>query len=366
MWIVIATLGVEHLLGSLSSRQRALIASYGETDDASVSHHSGEVCIRGGTTYADIQREGIIVPSPSCASISVLGHLVSDGHGRLAHDEIWLRDHLVRVELDDGWRDVTSPSEALELTLGAGHGRVHGACFAGWAAMEDHAYGLSQTMRLTRHLEDSDVRAATVVWMSSTFAVMEAPADAENRVRVDWSVQLVSWLADLPGVTSFTRQVPGFYEFTALLRGLVVWSGRLHTARVPNPILAPCSVHAEDAEVQFPWADWIARWRDIVDALRGGVSLILKKADDVAILDVQAAVGREDVVDAVVARVCAIVTHCRLHVGKSVPTEWAQRTFAAYNVSRTTPEVCYHPFCARDGVARPYVSARGRQDWWTL
>lgn len=351
---------VAHLLGLLSSRARNLVASYGQDAPGRVEMQGDEVCVYGGLTYAELRTATpFFVPTPSCDRISVLGHLVSDGHGRLAHDEVWMREHVTRVDVGDhGWRATPGHRDVWNWTLAAGRGRVHAACFnrTTWT-VPSVRYGLDQTVRLGTPKLRLDGDRDTIVWASRVATVTERRGDSDA-LPVAWSVRLSSLLADLPGVSAVASLLPTFFSLTPLFRGLVVLSGTVED--LPNPVLAPCTVRAEDAEVRLPWADFVrldleldTRW-----------SLIAKRAfdplwmDDVAIVDVQST--DEALVDEVVERLCA--SRCVLHLGKSVSPHRAADAFAHYYAG-TTPEApspCYHPWCTRTGMPTPYVSARGR------
>lgn len=375
-----------HALSSLSSRHRDLVASHATAaaDGRVVWQAPDEVCVHGHVTYAELREawpDDRAVPTPSCDQLSVLGHLVSDGHGRLAHREVWLRDVVTRVRLDDGaWRPTPTPAAVLDAVLGASRGLVRAACLnaSAWAA-PFAAYGLAQRVTRVTEAADADVAAASVAWLAGGLAVLETSTDPDGRRAADWSVRLSATFADLPGVTALTRLLPAFYDATALLRGVVVVSGRLTTERTPNPVLAPCTVRAEDAEVRVPWRAWAAAWRAVADAAQArSCSLIVKRGfdrawpdDDVAIVDVQASVGREAAVDEVVQALCERAPRCALHVGKSAPPSRARETFRAYysdalGVPALTqpPARCLHPFCARDGVARVHDSVRPAPRWW--
>ena len=90
--------------------------------------------------------------------------------------------------------------------------------------------------------------------------------------------------------------------------------------------------------------------------------------EDVAIIDIQAAVGHEDVVDAVASELCRRATRCVQHIGKSIRPQAGRHAFESYyaGVATTSPARCYHPFCARDGAMREYRSVRGPTSPYTL
>lgn len=381
-----------HTLGSLSTQLRAL-AAYPEAAPArgTVRVNGSEICVQGHVTYRELRKELTapvrVVPVPSCEEISVLGHLVSDGHGRRGREEVWLRDVLTRVKVGGAWVSTPNATVALDWTLGASRGRLEEACFDAVAWAKPSAeYGIAQLTRRTAAVTQSDVEAHEALWMTSTVTVLEhfeTPADAGWASLPDASIQLVGALADLPGVTAFTRLVPSFYEITPLLRSLVVVSGRLRTSQTPNPILAPCSVHAEDAAVRMPWSEWTASlWKVARQALGdadASCSLIVKRAYDrawathVAVVDVQAAVGREAAVAKVVDALCERASRCVLHVGKSLPARWAKATFTHYYagtlgvpVDVAAPAACYHPFCTRADSPVAYTSLRSEAEWYLL
>jgi hypothetical protein len=237
-----------------------------------------------------------------------------------------------------------------------------------------------QRTRRTVTLEADEVARADYVWATPWLTVLEQRADG-GTLPAAWSLELASALADLPGVTLLSRLVPVFYGAVALLRALVVVEGRVDAARVPNPVRAPCSVHAEDAEIRFPWAAWATAWPRLREELRGSplpFSLIAKRAVDarlggleVAIVDVQAPAGWERSVDALVDAVCGHGLPCVGHVGKSLSQALATATFDGYYASVPRDglalDPCLHPHCARDGVPRAYASVRGGPTpWWQL
>ena len=119
------------------------------------------------------------------------------------------------------------------------------------------------------------------------------------------------------------------------------------------------------------WPLWVRHWRQIVAVLKRSpesASIVAKRATaSLAIVDVQVARGREDALHAIVREIMQLLPRAREHIGKSVaaPTR-AFSSATGYNVTRTSPAQCYHPYCARDGTTREYVSVRGRQTQWIL
>ena len=332
------------------------------------SSESGLACVEGPASYKMWHDAGIRTPHPLCDSITVLGHLVSDGRVRYGAREFMLRDMLRSVRIADRWHGVANATRALELTLAASNGRLQSACFD-FAESVPAApnFRVVRTSTPTALLSSQIIERADALYFSPLLTVsleMEPDADCTagwwGRAAVALAKSFNSWypsntLLPLPSVAACV-------------------DGR----DTPNVITAPCDAWFDDVEVRLLWSDWTASgWRRVQRAMAiFGVGVQGRRSsdraydEDVFVLDVGTARGNYQLLNRAAEYICD--DRCDIHISKSFSRNLMQRTFREYYGKNfnITPVACahppLHPACRRDGSMRTFAPATEgfRTPWW--
>lgn len=501
-----------HVISSLSSEFRGLEKKgdgreailEGEGSVQALEGGERGVCVWGGATYSLLSSylsslsPPLVAPTPSCSDISVLGHVVSDGHGRVGRTEVWTGDHVSSLLLhpfsnasqyafgEGRWVRTENRSDVLSAALAAGEGLLSAACFRRSWLFAPSSFRVSASLHSSPDFPSSSpfspfslfslsplsslspfpqlpklpklpipklptLRAATyrdaeeadVVFASSLFLLAETYEEEEEKeekeqedeglgtgeeTALSLGIKGVGWASDIPSASALFSAFPLGFEVVPLLRSAATLPASslpfptirsfrsfhsFSTSVLPNPILAPCTFRAENAEMRVEWGGWVHLLRTLLGdgegsgegegegegvgdgegngntkKLRRGVSLIAKRAKDscwgdmdVAIVDVQSADGNgaaEEEAERMADEAEGAGFRVTFSPGKMVPEKWRTKMFEEYfrpcwNASLSILSGgsgsgrggrCLHPFCRRDGSLSEYRSVRGEVVGW--
>lgn len=332
------------------------------------------ICVQGDANYHMLHEKGWHIPTPNCDTISILGHLVSDGRGRLGTREYMLRDVVRRVKLYNVWHSVTSSAVALNITLAASYGRIDAACFE-WPEATGQ-YHFERFRRLTDSLAESDIKDGDIIFMSPWFTTIEKLREEECSPSqlTDLGLRLTHTFFEFPGVSWFATSSTFVKNLVPVTRSLAV-SGCVETRKHPTLFTLPCGTRAEDSEVRLKWSDWIRHgWKRAKEAAQTHKVLIrARKSNDTVydeelmVIDISRPPGEPGELNQAIELICNDM--CDVHLSKyTTPMERSKLFDVYYGSFGITPVepvgTCLHPSCTRDGKLSQFASARKRSSFW--
>jgi hypothetical protein len=351
----------------------------------------GTICATGRVSYEQIAlATGRPIFSPTALSISLNGHLLTGSANVVLGSEARFLYDFVKNYTVDGVVYSAGPS-MLDNTLAASRGTLDGICLDGsFAPYGPPGYTIASTRWRPTDVNLEEFMNANLAFVSthSVIAEFHAPADPwagwndgllailQRPPRLggsSWSealgMRLFNIIANLPIPSVVVSAIPGLLSLPFLLRFFLV-GGTFGLEQFPLPLEAPVAA-VEGIQVDTEWSTLIA-------AMEAGLfssptvspylGIVIKRilpggnnscwTEPAAAIDVQAPLGRSDLVDQYVAG----VLYPALSAVGSVGLQFGKRLPAGSNVLRAaldkyagcgaaldveTPSGCYHPMCTR-------------------
>jgi len=273
----------------------------------------------------------------------------------------------------------SSSSTMADDLLVASRGTIDGVCFDSSLVQEESYYEMSQKGWRPENIDIEEFSTANIFYGSKTWVA------AEYHTILDSEPSLISKLVGsarygLFDITlnfptpSFVFNLVPVFQFTSILRRVIIGSISLSTSSAPNPLRSP-DLPVENIQLDIKWTNFLQLAEDgIYSTFPDNLGTIVKKItpvensngcwqEPVASIDFQVPQGFSKDLDEYVSETFydklleidgdAEVT---FHLGKRVPANTAilQAALDKYEscgvTLNTTPEKCYHPLCTRTNV----------------